>query len=499
MNEVNKYNKKNKSSQLARPSLDVKLPPQAIDLEEAVLGSLMLNLESVHVIADILKPESFYKETHELIYSAIINLYKKSITPDILSVTQELKRTEKLDLVGGPWYITQLTNRESNQAEYHARIIQQKFIQRELIRLSTEVMQEAYSDHADCFDVLESLEKGLTAITKDVAIGKVQSIATMWNEVMAHNEVLLTKKGISGVPSGYPNIDRITAGWQSPDLIIIAARPAMGKTSLVCNFARNASVDFKIPGVIFSLEMSSRQIATRIFALESDTSISDFTRRGIANEQLTYIQNNCIKLINSPLYLDDTPSISITELRSKARKLKREKGIGYIIVDYLQLMEGVKNNSIKENREQVISSISRGLKSLAKELEIPIIALSQLSRAVETRGGDKRPQLSDLRESGAIEQDADIVAFIHRPEYYNVFEYDNGEDARGVAEIIFAKHRNGPIGTEKLRFISHLTKFLPSNDTPSYNSVTPIDYTEPRKNSMESNDNFLDDDKFVHL
>jgi replicative DNA helicase len=305
---------------------------------------------------------------------------------------------------------------------------------------------------------MEELEKGITEISKSFSVGKINTISSLWNEALEHNRILLTKKGISGVPSGYNNIDLITGGWQAPDLIIIAARPAMGKTSLVCNFARNAAVDFKFPGVIFSLEMSARQIATRIFSLESNVSISDFTRKGIPEDQMMHVENNCSRLINSPFFIDDTPAISISELKSKARKLKREKNIKWVVVDYLQLMSGEKGEK-KGNREQEISSISRGLKALAKELEIPVIALSQLSRAVETRGGDKRPQLSDLRESGAIEQDSDVVIFIHRPEYYGVTEYEDGSDARGIAEIIFAKHRNGSTGTEQLRFINHLTKF----------------------------------------
>lgn len=456
-NGVVKYNaKKNQTFN------DGKMPPQAIDLEKGILGSLLLTIDSIHTVADILKPESFYLDSSVRIYAAMLSLFRQSLRCDMLSVTQELKRTGELDIVGGAYYVTTLTNNESHQLDHHARIVQQKFIQRELIRISTETINGAYDEGSDCFDLLENLEKNLTFITKDISVGKIKSIASLWNDVIDHNEVLLNKKGISGVPSGYKDIDGMTGGWQAPDLIILAARPAMGKTSLVCNFARNASVEFKIPGVIFSLEMSARQIATRIFALESDTSISDFTRRGIEIDRMLYVQDKCTKLINSPLYIDDTAGISITELRSKARKLYREKHIKYIVVDYLQLMEGAKTvGNNQSNREQVISSISRGLKGLAKELGIPVIALSQLSRAVETRGGDKRPQLSDLRESGAIEQDADIVAFLHRPEYYGMTEYSGGESAVGIAEFIISKHRNGPTGTEKLRFIDYLTKFEP--------------------------------------
>jgi replicative DNA helicase len=487
MSVLVKYNKKRISNQ----SIEGRMPPQAVDFEEAVLGTIMLEVEAIYIIADILSPESFYNNIHAEIYSAILGLHKQNIRCDLLSVTQELKKLGKLDFVGGAYKITLLTNKESHNYEYHARIIQQKFIQRELIRISTETISLAYDEGSDCFDTMEYLEKGITEISKGVSIGKIESMDSLWAQVKTHNQILLTKKGISGVPSGYGDIDGMTGGWQAPDLIIIAARPAMGKTSLVCNFARNAAVDFKIPGVIFSLEMSARQIATRIFALESNTTITEFTRRGIVDERMAYVEKDCFRLINSPLYIDDSPGISIMELRSKARKLKREKNIKWIAIDYLQLMEGDKNGGNQQNREQIISSISRGLKKLAKELNIPVIALSQLSRETEKRGGDKRPQLSDLRESGAIEQDADIVAFIHRPEYYGITEYSGGGSAVGVAEFIISKNRNGPVGSEKLKWIDYLTKFE-SLETESPYSQSPAmqpskDFTEPIR-SFEQED-----------
>lgn len=452
-----------------------KIPPQALELEKSVLGAILSGVETMCELSEILQPESFYNDHHSIIFKSCLSLFKQSIRTDIMTVMHELKRIEKLDTIGGAYFLSTLTNNESQQPEYHARIIQQKFIQRELIRICTETMQASYLESSDCFDLIDNHEKNLTSITKGISIGKVETIASLWNKALEHNQILLTKKGISGVPSGYMEIDTITGGFQSPDLIIIAARPAMGKTSLVCNFARNASVDFKFPGVIFSLEMSALQIATRIFALESDTGISEFMRKGIDNDQMIYIEDRCKRLINSPLFIDDTASISLLELKSKARKLKREKSIKYIIVDYLQLMSGEKG--VKGNREQEISAISRGLKGLSKELEIPIIALSQLSRKSEERA-DKRPQLSDLRESGAIEQDADIVMFIHRPEYYGIMDYGQGESTAGIAEIIFAKHRNGSIGTENLNFISHLTKFTSPN---SLNNFQPKSQLQPNK------------------
>lgn len=445
-----------------------KMPPQAIDLEEAILGAIMLEKHAMQSVVDILSPESFYKEHHEWIYEACLTLFKCSYPIDILTVTQELKRTKKLELLGGAYTITILTNRvaSADNIEFHARIIQEKYILRKIIEIGTTAVHNGYNDGSDCFEVIGQLEKGLTSLNKFMTVGRVQTIGGLWNKIAEKNELLLTQKGINGVPSGYEVLDKLTGGWQSPDLIIVAARPAMGKTSLALNFARNAAVDFKMAGVVFSLEMDAIQIATRLFSMESDTPISHLSRRGVEAERLQAIGDSCSKVINSEIYIDDTAGITLTELRSKARKLKREKNIQWIFIDYLQLMSGDRTNK-RGNREQEISEISRGLKSLAKELEVPVIALSQLSRANEQRGGEKRPQLSDLRESGAIEQDADIVMFIHRPEYYGINEYDTGESTNGIAEIIFAKHRNGATGTEKLRFINYLTKFVPlESETP---------------------------------
>lgn len=443
--------------------LDIgKVPPQAVELEEAVLGAVMLEKDAINVVEDILEPRSFYKDVNVIIYEAILSLHRKSNPVDILTVTQELIKLKKLDQVGGAYYITQLTNRVASAAnvEFHARIVAQKFIQRELIRVSSETINKAYADDSDVFQVLEDHEKDLTSITKTFTVGKVETIGSLWGQIVDRNAVLLEKKGLTGVPSGFHNIDKITGGWQQPDLIILAARPAMGKTAFVCNLARNASVDFKKPVAIFSLEMSALQIGVRFFSGEANISTSQLFKKGVKEEEIISMSKDCSQLIDAPLYIDDTAGLSLSQLRTKARKLKREKDIQMIIIDYLQLMVGQKDGS-KQNREQEISTISRGLKVLAKELQIPIIALSQLSRAVETRGGEKRPQLSDLRESGAIEQDADIVIFLHRPEYYGIREYDNGESTYGVAEVIFAKHRNGGLGTEKLGFVASQTKFIP--------------------------------------
>jgi len=461
------------------------LPPQELDLEEAVLGAVLI--EAKHCINDvsaIIVPATFYKDAHARIYNAAITLHKNSHPVDMLTVTKELKRTGELDIVGGAYFITNLTSRVASSAnvEYHARIIQEAYIAREVIRMSTESINAAYSSDIDILSVISNIEKQLTDISKSFTVGKTNTMSDLWSEMEQRNKILLEKDGISGVPSGFENIDRITGGWQNPDLIIIAARPAMGKTALAICFARNASVTYGRAGLVFSLEMSALQIATRSFALESNINISTFSRKGVPHEELFQAQMDCAKLIDSEIYIDDTPGITIQELQSKARKLKREKNIEYIIVDYLQLMSGDKSS--RTNREQEISGISRGLKLIAKELDIPVIALSQLNRSVETRGGDKRPQLSDLRESGAIEQDADMVIFLHRPEYYGVTEFPEPLDetgstsTEGVAELIFAKNRNGGVGSEYLKFIPTLTKFT--------------SLVEPRKTvGLSENNNFL--------
>jgi len=434
-----------------------KLPPQSIELEKGILGAIMQDNRVMPEIADILVPEAFYLESHIKIYIACYSLYKRNITPDLLSVSNHLKETGELEEVGGPFYISVLTNHETRNIEQTARLIQQFYILREYIKLSSEITNLSYQPDADCFEVTNYIEKQLTGMAKNFTVGKIETMETLWQKAVFKNDILIINKGLSGIPTGFKDINTITGGWQNGNLIIIAGRPKMGKTALVTCMARNASVDYTIPGVIFSMEMSSLEIGTRLFSLESSVSINEFSRTGIQPDILVYVDADCKKLIKAPLYIDDTPALSLQELRSKARKLKREKDIKFIVVDYLQLMSGDRNE--KGNREQVVSSISRGLKQLAKELEMPVIALSQLNRAVETRGGDKRPQLSDLRESGAIEQDADMVIFVHRPEFYGIMEYEGGESTKGIAEVIISAHRNGGTGTIKLRWIDYLTKF----------------------------------------
>ena len=513
MNELDdkKTNFSNKKARLGTISQQLfeigKLPPQAVDLEEAVLGALMLDKDALTNVIDILQPKSFYKEAHNRIFGAIQRLFQRSEPIDILTVTQELKKSGELEIVGGAYYISQLTNRVASaaNAEFHARIIAQKFIQRELIRISTETIRDAYEDTSDVFDLLDSAEKNLYTIVESNIRKNYDKMHTLIGEAIKEIENARNQKtGVTGVESGFTALDRITSGWQRSDLVIIAARPAMGKTAFVLSVARNAAVDFTKPVAVFSLEMSSLQLVNRLIASESELPAEKLKKGQLEEYEFQQLNAKIGKLSEAPLFIDDTPALTIFELRAKARRLKQQHDISMIIVDYLQLMHA--GGDGKGNREQEISSISRALKSIAKELNIPIIALSQLSRAVETRGGDKKPQLSDLRESGAIEQDADMVLFIHRPEYYNLTEDETGASTQGVAEIIIAKHRNGPTGSVKLRFIDRLAKFTdlensgnleqkssiaPDNDfLPPPNTITRASKNWDNKNDIEEDPPF---------
>ncbi len=449
------------SSALLASALEAgKLPPQAPELEQAVLGALMLERNAVNEAIDILQAESFYVEAHKRIFSTILDLFKNDQPIDILTVTEELKKRGELDVVGGAFYISQLTSKVASSAnvEYHARIISQKHILRELIRISAETTRDAYDDSADVFDLLDKAEQDLYAITSGNLKRNYEPMSDLIQDAIANIENAKSKTGgVSGVPTGFVELDKLTAGWQRSDMVIVAARPAMGKTAFVLSMARNIAVEHKKAVAVFSLEMSSTQLVTRLIASEAGIS-SEKLRKGELNDQeFAILHQHIARLTNAPIYIDDTPALNIFELRAKARRLKSQHNVDLIVIDYLQLMTGGGDNR-GGNREQEISSISRSIKSIAKELDIPIIALSQLSRAVETRGGDKKPMLSDLRESGAIEQDADIVCFLYRPEYYKIYEDERGSTL-GIGEVIVAKHRNGALDTIRLRFIPELAKF----------------------------------------
>ena len=645
-----------------------KVQPQALTLEEAVLGAIMLDKDTLPIILDILKPESFYSDIHQLIYRAMLGLFDKSHPIDLLTVTEELKKSGDLEKIGGPYFLVELTNRVASAAniEYHARIIAQKHIQRELIRVSTQIIRDAYEDTTDVFNLMDDAERGLFAITEHNLTRSFESMGSLSSKLLKQIEDLSKRKdGLTGVPTGFVELDRMTSGWQPSDLIIMAARPGMGKTSFVLSVARNAALEFGKPVALFSLEMSNLQLVQRLVSMESEVPATKLRNGQLEDYEWTMIQQTIEKLSTAPIFIDDTPGINIFELRAKCRRLKMQHNIELIIIDYLQLMSGTGEGGRGGNREQEVSNISRSLKGLAKELGVPVIALSQLSRAVETRGGTKRPQLSDLRESGclagdtlvfnaltggtvpirdlaeqwepdmnfhclalnndlkltprpvikafysgqkevfeittatgrkikasanhpflkltgwtrldqlsagdrlavpgdiglysdsaasdftfdqvnalksssgniykkgqtalkatlvdtlyetevmestsdiywdkilsieplgiedvydltvpedhnfvandfivhnSIEQDADIVTFIYRPEYYNILEDEEGNSMKGVAEILIAKHRNGSLGTVKLRFIDRFAKFDDLDD-PHFNEL-PFD------------------------
>ncbi len=438
-----------------------KLPPQAIDLEEAVLGAMMLEQGAVNTVIDILKTDSFYKEANARIFKAILDLFVKGEPVDILTVTQRLRSEGVLELVGGPLYISQLTSRIASTAnvETHARIVAQKFIQRELIRISSETIRDAFDETTDVFDLLDKAESNLYGVVEGNIRKNYDKMSVLIRSAIDNIEAARRNvHGVSGVPTGFTELDRVTSGWQRSDMIVVAARPGMGKTAFVLSMARNMAVEFSIPVAIFSLEMASVQLVQRLIASESEIDAEKLRKGNLAEHEFAQMHNRIKRLSDAPIFIDDTAGLSVFELRAKCRRLKAQHGIQCIIIDYLQLMT-VGGDSRAGNREQEISTISRSVKSIAKELDVPVIALSQLSRQVEARGGDKKPILSDLRESGAIEQDADIVAFIYRPEYYGLQEDAEGNPTQGTGDIIVAKHRNGALGSVRLKFIARLAKF----------------------------------------
>lgn len=449
-----------------------KVPPQATDLEEAVLGAMLLEKNAVNDVIDILQEESFYKMEHQKIYAVIYELFGNSESIDILSVTERLRKKGELQMVGGPGYIASLTNRIGSAAhvEYHARIISEKYILRSLIETSSNIIKNAYDETQDVFHVLNEAEEGLFQIAEGNLKKGYSSVNELVQDAMDEIEQAgKNQDGISGVPSGFTDLDRLTSGWQRSDMVVLAARPGMGKTAFVLSMAANSALKFDQPVAVFSLEMSNVQLVKRLMAMETGISSSKLRKGFTDQSEWEDLQKKVHRLTQAPIYIDDTPALSVFELRAKARRMKMQHDIQLIIIDYLQLMTaGTKGG----NREQEISTISRSVKEIAKELDVPIIALSQLSRSVETRGGDKRPMLSDLRESGAIEQDADMVVFIYRPEYYGLIEDENGLPTEGIGEIIVAKHRNGSLDTVRLKFIGHLTKFdnLDSFDDLDYGS-----------------------------
>ena len=447
--------------------IDGTVPPQAPDLEKAVLGALMLERDAIIDVQEYVKPETFYLEEHRLIYKAIQELSFEMKAIDLYTVTERLKSQKMLQKVGGAGYLAELTQKVASAAhvEFHAKIIAQKYVQRELIRSATEIQRRSYDEEVDVTELIGYAEQEIFKVSEGNVKRSVQSAADILRKALQQiEEASKTAGEYNGVRSGFTDIDSVTLGWQPSDLIIIAARPSMGKTAFVLTMARNMAVEFKTPVAFFSLEMSSVQLMNRLIVAETQLSSKDLRTGNLNSQQWAHLETNTVELGRSPLYIDDTPALSVYEFRSKARRLKTQHDIKLIIIDYLQLMTAATPET-RGNREQEVSLISRTLKAIAKELNVPIIALSQLSRNVENRGGTKRPQLSDLRESGAIEQDADVVAFIHRPEYYGLTTDENNMSTAGMAEIIIAKHRNGEVTDVPLRFIKEQAKFADADSS----------------------------------
>lgn len=475
-----------------------KLPPQAVDLEEAVLGALMIEKDALSTVIDILRPESFYKEAHQRIYTAIVTLFANSEPIDLLTVTAKLRAMGELEMAGGALYITELTSKVNSAAniEYHARIISQAAIKRDLITISSEIQRDAFEETTDVFKLLDKTEQALFRISETNIRKNYADMGTLMRQAL---DELDKKKnntdGLTGVPSGFSSLDRLTSGWQKTELVILAARPGMGKTAFVVSSLRNAAVDFNMPVAIFSLEMSAVQLVNRLLSAEAEIESEKIRKGTLAPHEWAQIHHRINKLTNAPIFIDDTPALSILELRAKCRRLKAQHDIQLIVIDYLQLMTGDTGGKSGGNREQEIASISRSLKNLAKELDVPVIALSQLSRAVETRGGEKRPQLSDLRESGSIEQDADMVIFLYRPEYYGLTTDEAGNSIAGIGEVILAKNRSGSLDTVQLRFVGKFTKFMDldsyytphQQDRPLPTTTNPIASFEQNQGSSSAN------------
>ncbi len=476
-----------------------KVPPQAVELEEAVLGACMLEKDTFAQVLEVIQSaECFYVDAHQKIYAAMRRLFDKGTPVDLLTISDELRKTNELEIVGGAYFLTKLTMAVMSSAhvEAHARIVMEKFVQRELIRISGSIISEAYEDSSDVFDLLDKAESGLYEITDKHLRKNFKSLQDVLVQTM--NEIDEARKktdDLTGVPSHFRELDAITSGWQKTDLIILAARPSVGKTAFTLNLALNAALNpgKEFPVAFFSLEMGAGQIVKRLLSAVTDVRLEAITRGKMAEHEFIQMSQRMSKLAQAKIFIDDQAALNIFELRAKCRRLKQKHDIQMIIIDYLQLMHGTDNNG---NREQEISKISRDLKALAKELDIPVIALSQLSRAVETRKESKIPQLSDLRESGAIEQDADMVMFLYRPEYYGINNDAMGETIEGETHIHIAKHRNGSLGNVRVRFIKEYQRFVDIEDNfNQFGPATPKD--NPAAGIRRDTSDFGDSKMFI--
>lgn len=481
-----------------------KVTPQAVDFEAAVLGALMIDDNAVSTILDFLSAKMFYVEAHQHIFQAIEKLFMLTQPIDLLTVTNQLRKEKLLEVVGGASYLASLTNRVTSSAniEYHARVVMEKFVVRELIHNCNEIITDSFDDSNDVLDLLDKAESKIFNIVENNFKRDSKVLHQVVRSALDNLDNLRQNADkIQGVPCGIRSIDEKTGGWQKSDLIIVAGRPGMGKTSFVLSIARNAALDYKMPVALFSLEMSAEQLVHRLFSIESGIPSDHISKGNLSDDEWIKLMDSIGVLESSNLIIDDTPALSVFDLRAKCRRLKHKHDIQLIIVDYLQLMQGGNDNAGKSggNREQEISYISRSLKALAKELNVPVIALSQLSRAVETRGGSKRPMLSDLRESGSIEQDADLVLFLYRPEYYHMDTFEDQTPSAGLAEVMFEKNRHGSTGSERVRFISQYTKFADVEQNYFEGETTFMDNSviKPNQSFAEISSSMNDDDGSV--
>ncbi len=468
------------------------LQPQALDIERVVLGAILIDKDAFSMVSEILHPETFYEPRNQKVYNAIRTLSMNDSPVDMLTVTEQLKSEGTIEEVGGPAYIVELSSRVASSAniEYHSRILAQKYLARQLISFASNIGTKAFDETVDVDELMQEAEGSLFQLSqKNMRQDYTQIDPVITQAVTILQNAAANSEGLTGIPSGYTGLDNITSGWQDSDLVIIAGRPAMGKTSFALSIAKNIAVDNNIPIAFFSLEMNNVQLVNRLISNVCGISGQKILSGQLTPDEWERLDNNLRKLTGSPIYVDDTPSLSIFELRTKARRLVREKGVKIMMIDYLQLMNA--NGMKYGNRQEEVSTISRSLKGLAKELNIPILALSQLNRTVENRDNKndadgKRPQLSDLRESGAIEQDADMVLFVHRPEYYRILQDNEGRDLRGMAQIIIAKHRKGATGDVLLNFRGEFTRFSNPEDTNT-NSETNAGYISSKINSPITN------------
>ena len=443
------------------------LQPQALDMEQAVLGALMIDKDAFSIVSEILRPETFYEPRNQKIYQAIQTLNMSERPVDIMTVTEQLKKDGTLEDVGGPAYIMDLSSHVASSAhiEYHSRVLAQKFMARQLISFASVIETKAFDETQDVDELMQEAEGSLFELSqKNMRQDYTQIDPVVKNAVDILQRAAANTDGLTGISTGYTDLDDKTSGWQNSDLVIIAGRPAMGKTAFALSLAKNIAIDNRIPVAFFSLEMSNVQLVNRLISNVCEISGKKILNGQLDQEEWKRLDSRLRRLQGAPLYVDDTPGMSIFELRTKARRLVREKGVRIIMIDYLQLMNA--NGARFGSRQEEVSTISRSLKGLAKELDIPILALSQLNRGVEGREGNegKRPMLSDLRESGAIEKDADMVCFVHRPEYYRIFQDEHGNDLHGMAQIIIAKHRKGATGDVLLNFRGEFTRFQNPQD-----------------------------------